>query len=206
MIELKKVSKSYGEKILFQNFDCNVKKGEFVGIKGSSGSGKSTLLNIIGLLENCDSGDVIIDGNKVDYKDKKMINKLLKTYIGYLFQNFALIDDFTVLDNLSIGISGNKNEKINKIKKVLEDLNLDVDLNTKIFKLSGGEQQRIAIARLILQNKSIILADEPTASVDPQNRDIILDILKKLNKEGKTIILVSHDDYVIEHTDRVIFL
>ncbi|WP_337743009.1 ATP-binding cassette domain-containing protein, partial [Fusobacterium gonidiaformans] len=76
----------------------------------------------------------------------------------------------------------------------------------KIFKLSGGEQQRIAIARLILQNKSIILADEPTASVDPQNRDIILDILKKLNKEGKTIVLVSHDDYVIEHTDRVIFL
>ncbi|MGP1568070.1 MAG: ATP-binding cassette domain-containing protein [Peptoanaerobacter stomatis] len=206
MVELKKVSKSYGEKILFQNFDCNVKKGEFVGIKGCSGSGKSTLLNIIGLLENCDSGDIIIDGYKVDYKDKKMINKLLKTYIGYLFQNFALIDDFTVLDNLSIGISGNKNEKINKIKKVLEDLNLDVDLNTKIFKLSGGEQQRIAIARLILQNKSIILADEPTASVDPQNRDIILDILKKLNKEGKTIILVSHDDYVIEHTDRVIFL
>lgn len=158
------------------------------------------------MLENCDSGDIIIDGHKVDHKDKKMINKLLKTYIGYLFQNFALIDDFTVLDNLSIGISGNKNEKINKIKKVLEDLNLDVDLNTKIFKLSGGEQQRIAIARLILQNKSIILADEPTASVDPQNRDIILDILKKLNKEGKTIILVSHDDYVIEHTDRVIYL
>ena len=79
MIELKKVSKSYGEKILFQNFDCNVKKGEFVGIKGCSGSGKSTLLNIIGLLENCDSGDIIIDGYKVDYKDKKMINKLLKT-------------------------------------------------------------------------------------------------------------------------------
>lgn len=206
MIELKKVSKSYGEKVLFDNFDCNVKKGEFVGIKGCSGSGKSTLLNIMGLLEKCDSGDIIIDGNKVDYTDKKTVKKLLKTHIGYLFQNFALIDDFTVLDNLSIGISGNKSEKADKIRKVLKDLNLDVDLNKKIFKLSGGEQQRIAIARLILQNKPIILADEPTASVDPKNRDIILDTLKKLNKEGKTIVLVSHDDYVIEHTDRIIFL
>lgn len=206
MIELKKVSKSYGEKVLFDKFDCNVKKGEFVGIKGCSGSGKSTLLNIIGLLEKCDSGDIIIDGNKVDYTDKKTAKKLLKTHIGYLFQNFALIDDFTVLDNLSIGISGKKSEKIDKIRKVLKDLNLEVDLNKKIFKLSGGEQQRIAIARIILQNKPIILADEPTASVDPKNRDIILDTLKKLNKEGKTIVLVSHDDYVIEHTDRVIFL
>lgn len=206
MIELKKVSKSYGEKVLFDNFDCNVKKGEFVGIKGCSGSGKSTLLNIMGLLEKCDSGDIMIDGNKVDYTDKKTVKKLLKTHIGYLFQNFALIDDFTVLDNLSIGISGNKSEKADKIRKVLKDLNLDVDLNKKIFKLSGGEQQRIAIARLILQNKPIILADEPTASVDPKNRDIILDTLKKLNKEGKTIVLVSHDDYVIEHTDRIIFL
>lgn len=206
MIELKKVSKSYGEKVLFDNFDCNVKKGEFVGIKGCSGSGKSTLLNIMGLLEKYDSGDIIIDGNKVDYTDKKTVKKLLKTHIGYLFQNFALIDDFTVLDNLSIGISGNKSEKADKIRRVLKDLNLDVDLNKKIFKLSGGEQQRIAIARLILQNKPIILADEPTASVDPKNRDIILDTLKKLNKEGKTIVLVSHDDYVIEHTDRIIFL
>ena len=119
MIELKKVSKSYGDKVLFNNFNCNVKKGEFVGIKGCSGSGKSTLLNIIGLLENCDSGDIIIDGDKVDYKDKKKVKKLLKTHMGYLFQNFALIDDFTVLENLSIGISGNKNEKINKIKKVM---------------------------------------------------------------------------------------
>lgn len=206
MIELRKVSKSYGEKVLFAKFNLNVQNGEFVGIKGRSGSGKSTLLNIIGLLENCDSGDIIINGDKVDFKDKSKVKKILKTDIGYLFQNFALIDDFTVLENLSIGVSGNKKEKKKKIKNILKELNLDVDLNKKIFKLSGGEQQRIAIARLILQNKSIILADEPTASVDPQNRDIILDILKNLNKEGKTIILVSHDDYVIEHTDRVIYL
>jgi len=204
MIELKGVSKSFGERVLFENFNCVIKKGEFVGIKGCSGSGKSTLLNMMGLLENCDSGDIIINGKKIDYKDKNVVKELLKTQIGYLFQNFALIDDFSILENLSIGISGNKRERSDKIKKVLTDLNLDVSLKKKIFKLSGGEQQRIAIARLILQNKSIILADEPTASVDPQNRDIILDILKKLNKEGKTIVLVSHDDYVIGHTDRII--
>lgn len=204
MIELKKISKSYGEKVLFDNFDCIIKSGEFVGIKGSSGSGKSTLLNMIGLLEKCDSGEIIIDGNKVDYRDKNKVKHLLKNHIGYLFQNFALIDDFTVFENLSIGISGSKKERMNKMKKVLKDLNLDVDLDKKIFKLSGGEQQRIAIARLILQKKSVILADEPTASVDSQNRDIILKLLKKLNREGKTIVLVSHDDYVIGHTDRVI--
>lgn len=204
MIELKEVSKSFGERVLFENFNCVIKKGEFVGIKGCSGSGKSTLLNMMGLLENCDSGDIIINGKKIDYKDKNVVKELLKTQIGYLFQNFALIDDFSILKNLSIGISGNKKEKSDKIKKVLIDLNLNVSLEKKIFKLSGGEQQRIAIARLILQNKSIILADEPTASVDPQNRDIILGILKKLNKEGKTIVLVSHDDYVIGHADRII--
>lgn len=206
MIELKDVSKLYGQKVLFDNFNCNISRGEFVGITGCSGSGKSTLLNIMGLLEECDSGEIIIDGNKVNYKDRKKMKKLLKTHIGYLFQNFALIDDFTVLDNLSIGISGSKDEKTHKIKKVLENLNLDIDVKKKIFKFSGGEQQRIAIARLILQNKSIILADEPTASVDSKNRDVILALLKRLNKEGKTIVLVSHDEYVIEHTDRIIFL
>lgn len=124
-----------------------------------------------------------------------------------MFQNFALIDDFSVLKNLSIGLEDkSKKERITLIQNVLNGLNLQVDINKEVFKLSGGEQQRIAIARVMLQDKSIILADEPTASVDPVNRDIILEILKKLNQSGKTIVLVSHDDYVIRQASRVIQL
>lgn len=207
MIELKNIHKSFGDRVLFDNFNCVIENGEFVGIKGKSGSGKSTLLNIIGLLEECDSGKIIIDGEEIDYKDKKKIKQLLKSKIGYLFQNFALIDDFSIFKNLSIGLDDKtKKERIAMIKNVLSDLDLQIGLDTEIFKLSGGEQQRIAIARVILQNKSIILADEPTASVDSVNRDIILNILKKLNHEGKTIVLVSHDDYVISQANRVIYL
>lgn len=207
MIELSNITKSFGEKTLFHQFSCTIKDGEFLGIKGISGSGKSTLLNIIGLLEKCDSGQIIIDGEKIDYKNKKQIKCLLRKKIGYLFQNFALIDDFSILENLSIGLpEKSKKDKISRIKSVLDDLNMDIDIEKKVFKLSGGEQQRIAIARVILQNKSIILADEPTASVDPENRDVILNILKQLNKAGKTIVLVSHDDYVIGQTNRVIQL
>lgn len=207
MIELKNITKSFEHNILFDQFSCSVGNGEFLGIKGKSGSGKSTLLNIIGLLEQCDSGQIIIDGKEINYKDKKQIKYLLRKKIGYLFQNFALIDDFSVLKNLSIGLSDKrKRERINLIKNVLYDLNLQVDVEKEVFKLSGGEQQRIAIARVILQDKSIILADEPTASVDSENRNIILNILKKLNEAGKTIVLVSHDDYVIKQANRVIEL
>lgn len=165
------------------------------------------MLNIIGLLEKCDSGEIIIDGKEVRYNDKKQIKYLLRKKIGYLFQNFALIDDFSVLKNLSIGLEDkSKKERITLIQNVLNGLNLQVDINKEVFKLSGGEQQRIAIARVMLQDKSIILADEPTASVDSVNRDIILEILKKLNQSGKTIVLVSHDDYVIRQASRVIQL
>ena len=207
MIELKKITKSFGSNIIFDNFNCTIEDGEFLGIKGKSGSGKSTLLNIIGLLEKYDTGHIIIDGQEIDHDNKKQIKELLRMKMGYLFQNFALIDDFSVLKNLSIGLENKrKKERIDLIQKVIDELNLQIDLNQEVFKLSGGEQQRIALARIILQNKDIVLADEPTASVDSVNRDIILNILKKLNQSGKTVVLVSHDDYVIKQANRIIQL
>ena len=207
MIELKNITKSFGSNIIFDNFNCTIEDGEFLGIKGKSGSGKSTLLNIIGLLEKYDTGHIIIDGQEIDHDNKKQIKELLRMKMGYLFQNFALIDDFSVLKNLSIGLENKrKKERIDLIQKVIDELNLQIDLNQEVFKLSGGEQQRIALARIILQNKDIVLADEPTASVDSVNRDIILNILKKLNQSGKTVVLVSHDDYVIKQAIRIIQL
>lgn len=206
MIELKSVYKKYGDKIIFEDLTYNIKKGEFVGIKGSSGSGKSTLLNMMGLLEPCDSGEIIIDSKLVDFRNNRQVKEILSKKISFLFQNFALIDDFSVLDNLSIGLDKRIKNKREKIENVLDDLNLNIDINSKVFKLSGGEQQRVALARVILQNKDIVLADEPTASVDKLNREIILSCLKDLNEKGKTIVLVSHDDYVISRTDRIIYL
>ena len=207
MIEVKNITKSFGSNIIFDNFNCTIEDGEFLGIKGKSGSGKSTLLNIIGLLEKYDTGHIIIDGQEIDHDNKKQIKELLRMKMGYLFQNFALIDDFSVLKNLSIGLENKrKKERIDLIQKVIDELNLQIDLNQEVFKLSGGEQQRIALARIILQNKDIVLADEPTASVDSVNRDIILNILKKLNQSGKTVVLVSHDDYVIKQANRIIQL
>ncbi|WP_283619251.1 ATP-binding cassette domain-containing protein [Flavonifractor plautii] len=207
MIELKNITKSFGENVLFDQFSCTIEDGEFLGIQGVSGSGKSTLLNIIGLLEKCDSGQIVIDGEEIDYRNKKQIKRLLREKIGYLFQNFALIDDYSILKNLSIGLpEKSKKDRVDKIISVLHGLNMDMDIEKEVFKLSGGEQQRLAIARVILQNKSIILADEPTASVDSENRDIILNILKQLNRAGKTIVIVSHDDYVIKQANRVIQL
>lgn len=207
MIEIRNVSKSFGKKNIFHNLSFSIEDGEFIGIKGKSGSGKSTLLNIMGFLENFDDGSIILDGEEVGPNDIKKARLLRKNKIGYLFQNFALIDDFSVYENLEIGLSIRKKKaKIAAIKHVLADLGLEVDLNQKIYTLSGGEQQRIALARVILQNKPILLADEPTASVDYENREIILCVLDELCRSGKTIIFVSHDDYVLSKAHRIILL
>lgn len=207
MIEIRSVSKSFGKKNIFHNLSFSIEDGEFIGIKGKSGSGKSTLLNILGCLEDFDGGSIIINGEEVGPNDIKKARLLRKNKIGYLFQNFALIDDFSVYENLEIGLPiRKKKEKIVAIKHVLADLGLEVDLNQKIYTLSGGEQQRIALARVILQNKPILLADEPTASVDYENREIILCVLDELCRSGKTIIFVSHDDYVLSKAHRIISL
>lgn len=207
IIKLENIKKRYGEKEVLRDFNLEIKKGEFIGIMGKSGAGKSTLLNIIGLLEECDDGKVIIEGEDIKTKDRKKIQSLLKNKIGYLFQNYALIDDLTVYENLKIVLEG-KDKKLNK-KLILEALNkveLGNILDKKIYQLSGGEQQRVAIARLILKKSEIILADEPTGSLDRINGKRIMELLRELNNQGKTIIIVTHDEQVIKYCTRVINL
>ncbi len=206
LIKLENITKSYKGNQLFSNFNLEVEKGEFLGIKGESGSGKSTLLNIIGLLEKCE-GKVFIDGKEINTKDTKEVRKLLKKKIGYLFQNFALIDDLTVYENLKIVLEGiSKKESKEVILQELTKLGLGDVLDKKIFQLSGGEQQRVAIARLILHKSEIILADEPTGSLDKKNAKIIMDLLKEFHIQGKTIIMVSHDESAFDNCSRVINL
>lgn len=208
IIELKAISKSYDKNII-NNLSIKIKENEMVAIVGQSGKGKSTLLNIIGLLENADSGEVIIDDRKNIKANSNEATKIIREKISYLFQNFALVEQETVYENLKIAlkyvkISNNEKEKL--IKSALKSVDLEGYEKRKIFELSGGEQQRVAIARVILKPSKIVLADEPTGSLDSKNRDKVLELLKKMNKDGKTIVIVTHDNQLASNCDRSIEL
>lgn len=207
MIEIINICKKFDRKVIFKDFSLEVKSGEFIGIIGRSGQGKTTLLNIMGTLEEADSGIVKIMGE--DIHTKKMKRILLRDHLGFIFQNYALIDNASVNENLEIALKHKKMDKKQKneaILSALKEVGLD-DYGKKIVHtLSGGEQQRVAIARLLLKNPSLILADEPTGSLDSENRDIIVSLFQKLHKQGKTIIMVTHDKSLTKIFSRVIEL
>jgi len=203
MIEIKNISKSFNKRKLIDNFNLKISNGDFICITGESGTGKTTLLNIIGLLEQPDEGDVII--RDIKNPNKKQILLMQRNLFGYLFQNYALIENETVEKNLSISLEYQKNvDKPKEINKALQAVNLDGYNKKKIFELSGGEQQRVALARIILKNCEFVFADEPTGNLDKKNRDIVFDILKKLNEQGKTIIFVTHDQELAKQSKIVI--
>ncbi|PFJ30948.1 bacteriocin ABC transporter ATP-binding protein [Bacillus cereus] len=205
-IKLDHITKKFGEKYIFQNFSLDIYKNEFIGIMGKSGAGKSTLLNIIGLLDEPDEGTVMIEGYDNPYKHK---NFFFRNKLGYIFQNFALMDNETVGKNLEVALKFQKvtkEEKKDLMKNVLEQVGLSCSLKTKVYTLSGGEQQRLAIARVLLKKCNIILADEPTGSLDKENRDQVINLLKKLHNEGKTIIIVTHDINLQNSFSRIINL
>ncbi len=207
--ELISVSKSYADHVVLDNMNMAVGEGEMVAITGKSGSGKTTILNIMGLLEKQDSGVIKLFGDKSPRIGSVGANKLLRTRLSYLFQNCALIDEDTVDYNLEIPLIYSKKTrrekqelKIDALKKV----GLNISLKQKVYELSGGEQQRVAIARILLKPCELILADEPTGSLDSENRNEIMRILRELNNAGKTIIIVTHEQYVAEACDRTINL
>lgn len=207
IIELKDLKKSYNGHLLFEDFSCSIESGEIVAVMGRSGSGKTTLLNMIGCLDKPDSGSIIIDDIKDPWKSGKDKANIFRYKLGYLFQNYALIDNETVSKNLDIAL-----EYIKKDKKEKEELKIEAlkkvglidKMKCKVYQLSGGEQQRIALARLFLKESKIILADEPTGSLDIENRDKVLSLLKELNNLGKTVLIVTHDNYVGDFCDRII--
>lgn len=181
MIEIKKVTKKFDEKVVFKDFSLTIEDGDFIIFSGPSGCGKTTLLNMIGAIEKIDSGEIIADG--IDIKNKKNHLNYFRTKVGFLFQNFALIDNKTVKENLKL-VKNNCKTNLS-IEEALRTVGLEEKLNKKVYTLSGGEQQRVALARLMLKKCDIILADEPTGSLDKKNAESVLDILKQLNKQGK---------------------
>ena len=203
MIEIKNLNKKFNDKVIFNNLNLTIEDGEMLAISGASGSGKTTLLNILGKLDKEYDGNIIIDN-----KNLKTITQTnyLRNTIGYLFQNYALADNLTVTRNLDFSLKYSDDKSLEAKENALEMVGLDPKeyLNKKIYTLSGGEQQRVALARLFLKPCSIILADEPTGSLDVKNIDVVLEILRKMNEHGKTVIVVTHDSYVLTVCDRVI--
>lgn len=208
LITLKNVKKEYGKnQVLFENLSLEIEKGEFVGFVGKSGAGKTTLLNIIGLITDISEGTITIDGHQNLSMNGKNAMILRRYIIGYLFQNYGLIEDESVLWNLKLALEYKKikrEEKLKLINKYLKQFELSDMLNKKVYQLSGGEQQRIAIIKLILQGSQIILADEPTSGLDKENELIVMKLLKELNEKGITIIMVTHNMNLCDCFSRVI--
>lgn len=202
MIKLENVCKRYGERILFENYNTQISDHEFVVFSGKSGCGKTTLLNMIGGIEATDSGRIWVDN--VDITQKKELLNYFRYKVGFLFQNFALIENKTVKENLSIVRKASRTSI--SIEEALERVGLEEKIDSKIYTLSGGEQQRIALARLMIKKCDIILADEPTGSLDRENTDIVMDILEEYYQHGKTVVIVTHDAYVKQKGRRVIEL
>lgn len=205
MVQLLNIDKRFDQKSVLSNVSLSVSKNEFVCITGESGVGKTTLLNIIGLLEKPDSGEIIIEGK--NHFTKKDILKLRRCFFGYVFQDYLLLSEKTVVENISISKYENKKENKHDFAEVMKKVGLDSNyLNKKVYYLSGGEQQKVAIARMMLKQYELVLADEPTGNLDYKNKMDVIDIFRDLKKIGKTIICVTHDKEVAASADRIINL
>ena len=205
VVVVDKIHKQYHDHVIFDDFSMEIEQGSFVAIQGASGSGKSTLLNMIGLLASPDKGNIVIFDKKNVKPFSRQANKLLKAKIGYLFQNFALIDNKSVYYNLYLSIDHfSFPDKKERILKALEDVGLKGFENKKICECSGGEQQRVALARLLIKPCQLILADEPTGNLDSASSKEILQILKSMHEQGKTVILITHDNGIAAQARRVV--
>ncbi|WP_099321551.1 ATP-binding cassette domain-containing protein [Anaerococcus sp. Marseille-P3625] len=207
LIKLDKISKSYGSKNIFTDFSFEVGKNEKILIMGPSGAGKSTLLNILGTLEKVDQGETVHFSNKNIRPQSKKSIILLREKISYLFQNYALIDNETVEKNLKLALKFSKDKDKEKIiEESLEKVGLKGYKDRMVYSLSGGEQQRVSLARLLIKPSEIILADEPTGNLDYENAQVVMNILEELYLQGKSLVMVSHDMRSAKNFDRVIKL
>lgn len=202
MVEIVQLSKKFDNRVLFHDFNLSIQDGEFVIILGKSGCGKTTLLNMIGGIEKVSGGKITVGDYEVTNPRSK--EEYYSRIVGFLFQNYGLIEEKTVVQNLTI--IPKRNRTSNSVDEVLSFVGMLDKKNDKVYRLSGGEQQRVALARLIYKKCELILADEPTGSLDRDNANKVMQLLHKLNGQGKTIIMVTHDESLIENGDRVIRL
>ena len=212
MIELKNVCKTYkhgNQKMVLKDLNLEVEKGEMVAILGKSGSGKTTLLQILGLMKKKDSGEYRLDGKILDKKRDSELARLRNEKIGSIFQDFKLIDTLSAKENISVPLflrGYRENECEESVEELAEQFEIEEVLETKVKELSGGEKQRVAIARAIIGNPDVLLADEPTGALDSDTAQQIMDIFKRLQEQGKTILIVTHDRKIAKQCNRILYL
>jgi lipoprotein-releasing system ATP-binding protein len=208
MIKLTGIHKSFGQLEVLKGIDLHIKEGEFVSIVGASGAGKTTLLQIIGTLDTDNEGEVIINGVNIKKLSDKELSAFRNKQLGFVFQFHQLLPEFTALENVCIpGYIARRNNKEveEKAKELLTKLGLQDRFHHKPNELSGGEKQRVAVARALINDPKLILADEPSGSLDSGNKKELHSLLRKLcNEYGLTILLVTHDNELAETSDRII--
>ena len=209
MIDAKNINVKFGKRQILKDLNLKVKKGEYISIIGKSGAGKSTLLNVISTLEKEYSGNVFYENKDIrDYNDFEISN-LRNKKIGFIFQNFNLLEDFTVIENIMLPARLTKIDEIALMEKALGLINkfeLDLTKNQYPNELSGGEKQRVAIARALINKPEIIFADEPTGNLDSKMSIEISNILSKLNQEGQTIVMVTHNEELAKSSNKILEL
>ncbi len=211
MIQLKNISKQYtlGDVITnaLNNVSLTISNDEFVAIMGASGSGKSTLLNIIGCMDTPTSGEYFLDGRNVSELNSRELSNIRNTKITFVFQNFALMEKYTAYENIELPLVNRRvptNERRHTIEEAAARLGITDQLRKLPKQMSGGQQQRVALARALASGADIILADEPTGALDKKTGIELMETLKELNRDGKTIIIVTHDPNVAGYADIVI--
>ena len=213
IIEFKNIKKSFGtgEGIVeaLKGVNLSIEKGEMVAIMGPSGSGKSTLLSILGFLDKPDEGSYFFDGKETkNFNDKKLAG-IRNKYVGFVVQNFALVEDYTVYENIEIPLiysKVSKGERKKRINQLLIKFHIEDKKNKLPKELSGGQNQRVAIIRALVNNPEVILADEPTGALDQKTGKEVIETFRKLNKDKKTVIIITHDKNIADMCDRTIYI
>ncbi len=210
MIEIKGVTKSFGSLQVLKGIDLRIEKGEIVSIVGPSGAGKTTLLQILGTLDKPDSGSVVVDGIETSTLSTNKLSEFRNTHLGFVFQFHQLLPEFTAIENIMIPayIAGMKpKEARNRAEELLAFMGLSDRATHKPNELSGGEKQRVAVARALMNNPAVILADEPSGSLDSKNKEELHKLFFELrDKFGQTFVIVTHDETLATLTDRTIHL
>ncbi|MDR1105717.1 MAG: ABC transporter ATP-binding protein [Treponema sp.] len=206
LLELKNVSKNYGSLAALKDIQLSVRRGEWLAIMGPSGSGKTTMMNIIGCMDKPSAGEVMLDGARISGESSRNLTAIRRDKIGLIFQQFHLVNYLTALENVMVAQYYHSMPDEKEAMAALERVGLTARARHLPSQLSGGEQQRVCIARALINYPALILADEPTGNLDEANENIVIDIFKQLHAEGSTIIVVTHDPEVAEDAERTVVL
>ena len=214
ILKIDSIEKYYGNKgnILkaIDDVSFEVQKGEFVGVMGPSGSGKTTLLNVIATIDEVSSGHIYLNGKDLTEINKKEIGRFRRENLGFIFQDFNLIDTLTIHENIALALTinkTNKNEIDGKVNSVAKELGIEEILTKYPYEVSGGQKQRTACARALITNPKLILADEPTGALESRSAQMLIEMISSLNKDFKaTILMVTHDSFTASYCDRILFI